>query len=334
MLRTDNIEDVWTGDSPTDHRELPDTWLGETKFVRLDRKTFADLEEEHRGRPIRQQATQRPTGCDTHTWNTTSRKQRRQMSARWERVLRARKVRETLALNKWRRLDAGATHFRKSAPEGPQWPYVARRVVKDVQAEEFLSDVLTSDTNLGDLESRIPGGPRDIVTTLYYRDGGMNHLADLQGGPLPEGDSPFASDNVPAMPVNCSQEQCPHREKNARALPLGMIVKQLSKKEIRSNPAALEASKAEWAKLRAEDNGKGCWDESQVREYVSVVQEARSQQKKVHMARLFEIVGIKHWEKPSMHKAKARVVCQGNNVRDENGLAALFAEAASSASQN
>ena len=34
-----------------------------------------------------------------------------------------------------------------------------------------------------------------------------------------------------------------------------------------------------------------------------------------------------------MHKAKARVVCQGNNVRDENGLWALFAEAASSASQ-
>ena len=51
------------------------------------------------------------------------------------------------------------------------------------------------------------------------------------------------------------------------------------------------------------------------------------------MARLFEIVGIRHWEKPSIHKAKARVVCQGNNVRDENGLAALFTEAASSASQ-
>ena len=51
------------------------------------------------------------------------------------------------------------------------------------------------------------------------------------------------------------------------------------------------------------------------------------------MARRSEIVGIKHWEKPSLHKAKARVVCQGNNVRDENGLAALFAEAASSASQ-
>jgi hypothetical protein len=111
-----------------------------------------------------------------------------------------------------------------------------------------------------------------------------------------------------------------------------MIVKQLTKKEIRSNPAALEASKAEWKKLRDEDNGRGCWDESKVREYFSVVQEARQTKKKVHMARLFEIVGIKHWEKPSMHKAKARVVCQGNIVRDENGLAALFAEAASSAS--
>ena len=97
-----------------------------------------------------------------------------------------------------------------------------------------------------------------------------------------------------------------------------MIVKSLNKKEVRSNPAALQASKAEWAKLRAEDNGKGCWDEGKVREYVSVVREARAQKKKVHMARLFEIVGIKHWEIPGKQKAKARVVCQGNNVRDEN----------------
>jgi hypothetical protein len=70
-----------------------------------------------------------------------------------------------------------------------------------------------------------------------------------------------------------------------------------------------------------------------VREYVDVVKEARAKGTKVHMARLFEIIGIKHWEIPGKQKAKARVVCQGNNVRDENGLAALFAEAASSASQ-
>ena len=63
------------------------------------------------------------------------------------------------------------------------------------------------------------------------------------------------------------------------------------------------------------------------------MEEARKTRTKVHIARRFEIVGIKHWEKPHLRKAKARVVCQGNNVRDENGLAALFAEAASSASQ-
>ena len=161
----------------------------------------------------------------------------------------------------------------------------------------------------------------------------MNHLAALQDSDLPEDEAIFASSHVPAMPVNGSQEPCSHREKNMKALPLGMLVKQLSKREIKENPAAMQASRAEWKKLRDEDNGRGCWDESKVREYVDVVQEARTKGTKVHMARLFEIVGIKHSEIPGKEKAKARAVCQGNNVRDENGLAALFAEAACSASQ-
>ena len=60
ITRTDRIDDVWTGGSPQDHRELPEPWTGETRFVRLDRKTFADLEEDDRGKPTRQQATERP----------------------------------------------------------------------------------------------------------------------------------------------------------------------------------------------------------------------------------------------------------------------------------
>ena len=83
-------------------------------------------------------------------------------------------------------------------------------------------------------------------------------------------------------------------------------------------PEAQAASKAEWQKLRNEDSGRGCWDESQVREYTQVVEAARKDQKKVHMARLFEIVGVKHWEKVHLRKAKARVVCQGNNVRTKH----------------
>ena len=113
-----------------------------------------------------------------------------------------------------------------------------------VAATGVHSDIFTDEEGSTDLESLIPGGPRDGVTELFYRDGGLNHLAALQEDALPPEDAAFASEHIPAMPVNCSREQCPHREKNSRPLPLGMIVKQLSKKEIRTNPAALEASKA------------------------------------------------------------------------------------------
>ena len=60
--------------------------------------------------------------------------------------------------------------------------------------------------------------------------------------------------------------------------------------------------------------------------------EAKAKGANVHFARLFSICPAKHWEIPGKRKWKARTVCQGNNVRDENGLAAMFAGAASSAS--
>ena len=52
------------------------------------------------------------------------------------------------------------------------------------------------------------------------------------------------------------------------------------------------------------------------------------------MGRLFDFVVDKHSELAHLGKSKfkGRVVFQGNNVKDETGLAALFAEAASSAS--
>ena len=88
-----------------------------------------------------------------------------------------------------------------------------------------------------------------------------------------------------------------------------MIVESLSRREVAENPEAVKASKAEWKKLRGEDGGKGCWDESKVAEYVQVVEAARKNKKHVRVARLFEIVGVKHWEKPELRKAKTRVAC-------------------------
>ena len=98
LLRQDKIDDVWTGDRDTDHRELPEPWTGQAEFLHNDRKTFADLHEEASGRKIRQQATQRPPWCTPGIWSSSSRKQRKQMTARWDDTLQARRARESLYL--------------------------------------------------------------------------------------------------------------------------------------------------------------------------------------------------------------------------------------------
>ena len=89
------------------------------------------------------------------------------MVARWQAIDRARKIRKSLELPKWRRIDIQATHFRKTAPTGPQWPYVVRRRVLDAATQEILLDNLSSEMTSQDLEAPIPGGPRDILTELY-----------------------------------------------------------------------------------------------------------------------------------------------------------------------
>ena len=60
--------------------------------------------------------------------------------------------------------------------------------------------------------------------------------------------------------------------------------------------------------------------------------EAKAQGKNVHFSRLFCICSVKHSGTKGKRKYKGHAVCQGDNVRDENGLAATLAEAASSAS--
>ena len=134
------------------------------------------------------------------------------------------------------------------------------------------------------------------------------------------------------MPVVFSGEKQAHREGIPEPHQLALIARQLTKSEISASPEAKAAEAKEWQKLRDEDEGRGCWDESAVREYREVADEAKANGANVHFARLFSICSVKHWEMSDKRKWKARAVCQGNNVRDENGLAAMFAEAASSAS--
>eukprot|EP00959_Pyramimonas_sp_CCMP1952_P262459 5487734-Pyramimonas_sp.AAC.1 len=55
--------------------------------------------------------------------------------------------------------------------------------------------------------------------------------------------------------------------------------------------------------------------------------------KKVHFFNILELSSVKHEElSPELRKFKGRVVVQGNTGKDETGLAAVFADAASSAS--
>jgi len=99
----------------------------------------------------------------------------------------------------------------------------------------------------------------------------------------------------------------------------------VSKQELRSNPEAEAAVVKEWNALR----NAGCWDETKVREWSDVAHEARTKGIKTHVGRIFEICVEKNSElHPSnpARKFQGRVVCQGNQVKDENWDVALFQE--------
>ena len=94
-------------------------------------------------------------------------------------------------------------------------------------------------------------------------------------------------------------------------------------------PAAKAAVQAEWDKLRK----LGCWDPASVSELAQVKNKALAEGKKIHVGRIFELCVEKHSElPPEQRKYKGRVVFQGNNVQDESGLSAVFADQGSSAS--
>ena len=70
-----------------------------------------------------------------------------------------------------------------------------------------------------------------------------------------------------------------------------------------------------------------------VAEKDDVEAEAFRHGKTVHFFNLLELSSVKHEElPPELQKHKGRVVVQGNAGKDESGLAAVFADAASSAS--
>ena len=122
-----------------------------------------------------------------------------------------------------------------------------------------------------------------------------------------------------------------HRQKTEKKDKLynAFVGRLLTSLEARTNPKAIEAIKLEFDKLRS----RGVWDETRMTEWESVRRDAISKNMKVHVGRLHTIATEKNHELPSNHperKMKGRVVFLGDNVRDEFGNMALFAELSSS----
>eukprot|EP00971_Amphidinium_carterae_P261907 5195017-Amphidinium_carterae.5 len=119
-------------------------------------------------------------------------------------------------------------------------------------------------------------------------------------------------EDYPLMPV---QDHVPeHRDKVQGGIQCSaMVTKQLTNKEIASDPLAQEATTKEYNKHK-----NHTWDETKVKEFDEVVKEAKAKGETFHVGRVFGIAGIKGHELPVGHplrKYKGRYVFQGNNAK-------------------
>ena len=144
--------------------------------------------------------------------------------------------------------------------------------------------------------------------------------------------SSSSSSVAPALPTMTeSPMEQEHRERDfADPLKvLAMVTTPIKPSEWSKNRAAQSAVDAEWKKLR----DMRCWEEETVQEYDAIKNKALQKNITVHFGRVFALCVEKHSElPPDKRKYKGRVVFQGNNVRDESGMAAVFTDQGSSAS--
>ena len=123
-----------------------------------------------------------------------------------------------------------------------------------------------------------------------------------------------------------------HRDKISDPLmPSACVSRPVSRKEILSNAQAAKAMQVEWDRLRKISS----WDESLPREWDVVAREARLSGKEVHMGMIFGFVVEENSDLPPgdpRRKYKGRVVFQGNNVKNQNWEAAVFADLGSAPS--
>ena len=101
------------------------------------------------------------------------------------------------------------------------------------------------------------------------------------------------------------------------------VARPVQKKEMRAQPKAMAAKDKEWGKLWSQK----VWDETVVKGWSQVAQEARIQNRSIHLGKLFGICVEKGSELPiddEGRKYKYRVVFQGNRVVDQYWEKALF----------
>ena len=135
-----------------------------------------------------------------------------------------------------------------------------------------------------------------------------------------------AWEGVPLMPVEHEGKPHVHREKGILYEPWlnALVARPVGQKEIRNTPDA-QRSLDEWVKLES----KPAWLYDKVREWDDVSSDAVRANAKVHVGNVFELCVEKGSELPKgnpLRKYKGRTVFQGNKVKDESDMVALFSE--------
>jgi len=126
---------------------------------------------------------------------------------------------------------------------------------------------------------------------------------------------------------NSDDNNEPHREKldEGPLHGLSLVARPVPPKEVRTNTQAQAAMDKEWKALW----DMATWDAKGVSEWSAVKQDAMRKGERVHVGMVFGICVEKGAELPlgdPARKYKGRVVFQGNQVKDELGLHAVFAD--------
>ena len=99
------------------------------------------------------------------------------------------------------------------------------------------------------------------------------------------------------------------------------MTRNLAKSEWLKDARGLEAVQAEGIGLRSNQT----WSDDSVKLLWQLKQECRASGRKVQIAELLTLCGVKHFElHPTQHKYKGRVVFRGDQVRDASGNLVLF----------